>query len=122
MSKITFFFLLIILLSCEQPTSNQLFVDQRVCFDTISYGNAYSNSFVFSNNTQDTIFIEKITHSCECVQIINKDELRFIPPKGKDSLIFLLTPQNQGYISRGVYIFLRDKQQPVDLIIEGYVK
>ena len=54
--------------------------------------------------------------------MLNKSRVKYISPKEKDSLIVLLTPLDRGYISRGVTIFFKDKQEPVDLIIEGYVK
>ena len=113
---------LFFLFSCKQTIPSQLLVDRRVDFDTIYLGDVYRKAFILTNQTQDTVFIDKITHSCECIEVLNKNELKYILPKSRDSLIVLLTPQEHGYICRGVTFFLRDKQEPVDLIIEGYVK
>ena len=121
-SNLLIYGLMLFLFSCKQTIPSQLSVDRRVDFGTIYLGDVYRKAFILSNQTQDTIFIDKITHSCECIQVLNKNEIKCIFPKSKDSLIVLLTPQEHGYICRGVTIFLRDKQEPIDLIIEGYVE
>ena len=113
---------MLLLSSCKHVISSEILVERRVHFDTISFGDVYRKAFIMSNPTNDTIFIEKITHSCECIEVLNKNRIIHILPQKKDSLIVLLSPHDRGYISRGVSVFFRDKQEPIDLIIEGYVK
>lgn len=120
--SILFFTVMLLLSSCKRVLTPYILVDKRVYFDTINLGDLYHKTFVFSNPTKDTIFIEKIINSCDCIQVLNKDEIKYISPKDKDSLIVVLSPHNRGYISRMITVFLRDKQEPIDLIIEGYVK
>jgi hypothetical protein len=119
---ILFLFFLFFIFSCDQGSSSKIIVERRVYFDTINYGDIYHKAFILLNQTHDTIFIDKITHSCECIQVLNKDEIKYIPPKSKDSLIILLSAQQRGYISRSISVFLSEKQEPINLIIEGYVK
>ena len=110
------------LFSCKQTTPSSVLVDRRVHFDTIYIGDVYRKAFILTNQTKDTVFIDKITYSCECIQVLNKNEIKYISSKDKDSLIVSLTPQEKGYLCRGISIFFRNKQEPIDLIIEGYVK
>ena len=121
-SNILIYGLVFFLFSCKQTIPSPILVDRRVHFDTIHIGAVYRKVFILTNQTKDTVFIDKITHSCECIQVLNKNEIKYIYPKDKDSLIVLLTPYEQGYICRGISLFLRNKQEPIDLFIEGYVK
>jgi hypothetical protein len=90
-----------------------------VSFDTIMINKPYKHSFVLSNISNDTLYIDKISYSCECVNIIKN--IDYIAPNRKDSLIVSITSNQEGYISRAVYIYIKEMQEPIDLILEGYV-
>jgi len=98
----------------------ELILEKKYCFDTIKIGNIFQHSFIFLNSSEDTIFIDKISHSCNCVNILK--EVNLILPKDKDSIIVSLTPTERGYTTRYIYVYLKDNwESPIDLILEGYV-
>jgi hypothetical protein len=94
--------------------------NRKVFFDTININIPYNYSFIISNELKDTFFIDRISYSCECVSLLKK--IDYVLPNKKDSLTVSLIPTRRGYMSRAVYLYVKDQVEPIDLILEGYVK
>jgi hypothetical protein len=94
-----------------------LIYNKRISFDTINYI-PYNASFVFFNSSNDTVFVDTVTYSCTCVKLLKK--FAFIPPNSTDSIKVSLSFIN-GYISRNISVILEDQQEPLTLIIDGYI-
>jgi hypothetical protein len=91
--------------------------NKRISFDTINYI-PYNAAFVFFNSSKDTVFVDTVTYSCTCVKLLKK--FAFIPPDNIDSIKISLSSTN-GYISRSISVILEDQQEPLTLIIDGYI-
>jgi hypothetical protein len=94
-----------------------LIYNKRISFDTINYI-PYQTSFVFFNSSNDTVFIDTVTYSCTCVKILNK--FIYISPKTIDSITISLSSEN-GYINRYISVILEEQQEPITLILDGYI-
>jgi hypothetical protein len=101
----------------ERVKDKGLIYNSRIMFDTI-ISIPYRTSFVFFNSSNDTIFVDTVTYSCTCVKLLNK--FAFIPPKAIDSITVSLSSEN-GYISRGISVILEKQQEPITLILDGYI-
>jgi hypothetical protein len=108
-------------IGCTISTYNEkdkgLICNKRISFDTINYI-PYRTSFVFFNSSNDTVFVDTVTHACTCVKLLKK--FAFILPQAIDSITVSLSSTN-GYISRSVSVILEEQQEPITLILDGYI-
>lgn len=94
-----------------------LVYNKRISFDTINYI-PYKTSFVFFNSSNDTVFVDTVAYSCTCIKLLNK--FTYIPPKTIDSVTVSLSSGN-GYINRYISVKLEEQQEPITLILDGYI-
>jgi hypothetical protein len=78
----------------------------------------YTAVFTFYNSSNDTVFVDTITYSCTCVKLLSK--FSFIPPGTIDSISVSISSKN-GYINRSVSVVLEEQQEPITLILDGYI-
>lgn len=112
--------LFIITISCIKQNTNYIQIkDEYIDFKTLKHDSFLIKTIYIKNLYSDTIHIDTITTSCECVTMIRK--IKKISPNQKDSIIFKFKSEETGYISRGLSILFKDRQEPFQIIIEGEI-
>lgn len=116
-----FFYLFIGLGSNLQAQESINWIDSTLVynFGDIDYGTEYQHSFVFINNTSDTLSIETIRTDCGCT--VPNWENTFIAPGISGEISVTYTPKKHGYFSEKVRVFFFEQKKPVILNVEGYV-
>lgn len=117
-------FLLLYMTHCKNITEGSTEViakeNQIVILDTMNIHASYRYGFILTNSSCDTLKIDKITSSCECISM--KKNLKYIVPHSQDTLIVTIVPDRKGFISRAVYVYFVNQVSPIDFILEGCVK
>lgn len=109
---------LLCLKMCNSIRSDTLFVKENIInFDSLDISESITKTIILENRSSDTIRIDTITTSCECVTLLRK--INDLLPFQKDSIILKFTPNNVGYISRGLCIQVDDEF--IDIIVEGLI-
>lgn len=105
---------------CQSHHEKGFYVDKTIDFDTIYMDVPVVKKILLKNGINDTIFIDKIMHSCECVEILNN--IKHVLPHSESFLTVSLTGKKKGYLRRGICIHLKNIQEPIDVFINAYVQ
>jgi lipoprotein len=120
MKTIIIMTIFIITISCIKQNTNYIQINEEyIDFKTLKRDSSLIKTIYIKNTYPDTIHVDTITTSCECVTMIRK--IKKIPPHQKDSIIFKFKAEETGYISRGLSILFKDRQEPFQIIIEGEI-
>lgn len=117
MKYVIIFLVVCCLKSCDTNKEVSLVENNIIAFDSLNISDSLIKSVVLENRTADTIVVDTITTSCECITLLRK--IDNLSPFGKDSIIFEFVPNKLGYVSRGLCIQLNDEF--IDIIIEGLI-
>lgn len=113
-------FFLLLFYNCDTSKSSPIRPeDQHINFGYLKVNEEFKYTLVLQNPSKDTLFIDTLTTSCECVTLERK--IRFISPVQKDSISFSFLSKEEGYITRGLAILFQNDQEPVIITIEGEV-
>lgn len=112
--------LFVITLGYNQKPKDILWIDKQIItFDQLKTNERFNISIKIKNITSDTIHIDRIITSCECVTIDQYPDK--ISPNQYDSIPFTFVTDKTGFVSRGFSIFTREQQRPIHILIEGDV-
>lgn len=110
--------LLSCLVGCSTKTDNCVYIDDSIInIDSLNINEVLNKSIAVENKSADTINIDTIVTSCECVSILKK-VYRLLPYQ-KDSIVFTFNVDQAGYISRGLSIKIGN--EITSIIVEGEV-
>ncbi len=120
MKKLLTLLILFSSISAAQLLNPKLVLQQNEYdFGDIDYGTEYQHSFVFINNSSDTLSIETIRTDCGCT--VPDWENTFTMPGASGEISVTYTPKKHGYFSEKVRVFFFEQKKPVILNVEGYV-
>lgn len=118
--KYVYFLFLLVIYGCNDRDVLPIRVkEEHINFGHLNIGEEYNYTLLLKNISKDTLYIDTITTSCECV--ILKKKLNFILPHNKDSISFSFISKEEGYITRGLAILFNNYQEPLIITIEGEI-
>lgn len=110
--------LLSCLVGCSTKNDNCVYIDDSIInIDSLNINEVLNKSIAVENKSADTINIDTIVTSCECVSILKK--VHRLLPYQKDSIVFTFNVDQAGYISRGLSIKIGN--EITSIILEGEV-
>ena len=102
----------------KQPAKLQLTIN-KLMTDTMRVGNVYTHYAHFSNVGEQTLVIDSVNSTCDC--LIGKLKQKTILTGQSDSIKLELHPKSAGVYERSIIIKSNDPETFSIMDIEGYV-
>lgn len=94
--------------------------ESRISFGNIHIGEALSRDVVFTNHSNDTVYINKVVSSCDCTELSLPQ--RYIPPKyDMKATVHFTGDTITGDFERTLHIYYSDYDYPTIITILGNI-